>query len=139
MKSENKIESFFHSIFTHHREISPIRRIEDIVAKMKPSEKVFFYIVCLVSAVSGLLLLVQVHNSFLVEVPSFGGKFTEGVVGSPRFLNPILALSDTDKDLSSLVYSGLLKSDGSGNFVPDLAESYTISETAFEYDFVIRN
>ena len=95
---------------------------------MKYSEKIFFYLISSVFVVSGILLLFQLNKSFLVEVPAFGGSFTEGLIGSPRFINSILAISDTDKDLSVLIYSGLLKTSENGGLEPDLASSYEIKE-----------
>jgi peptide/nickel transport system substrate-binding protein len=62
----------------------------------------------------------------------------EGVMGAPRFVNPLLAVSDADRDLSALVYSGLLKALPEGGFVPDLAQSYSISPDALSYTFAIR-
>lgn len=106
---------------------------------MNPMEKMLFFIFSGICAVSAVLLLLNVHNSFLVEVPSFGGSFAEGIVGSPRFINPILAISDTDKDISSILYSGLLKTDADGNYVPDLAASYTISPDGTVYDVLIKD
>lgn len=106
---------------------------------MKYSEKIFFYIVSLIAIVSGITLLFQINNLFLVEVPVSGGSFTEGIVGSPRFINPVLAISDTDKDLSSLIYSGLLKVSGNGGFEVDLAKSYEIQNDGTVIDCVIKD
>ena len=33
-----------------------------------------------------------------------GGEISEGIIGSPCFINPVLANTDQDKDLSMLVY-----------------------------------
>ena len=138
MKPNSKIASFFNALFVDFRHLNIIAKIEKVVDRMNPSEKIFFFLVSLVCVVSGLVLLIRVHNSFLVAVPSFGGSFTEGVVGSPRFINPVLAISDTDKDLVTLVYSGLLKV-GDDGFVEDLASSYEIKEGGTVYDFVIKD
>ena len=75
---------------------------------------------------------------FFEEIPKHGGSITEGLVGSPRYINPVLAFSDTDRDLTSLIYSGLLKAKPDGSFVPDLAESYNISDDGKIYTFTIR-
>lgn len=138
MKPNNKIASFFNAVFVNFRHIGLILKIDRVVRKMAPAEKVLFSICAIVFATSALAILFQVHSSFLVEIPSFGGSFTEGSVGSPRFINPVLAISDTDKDLTSLIYAGLLKADGSGNFIPDLAESYEILEEGAVYSVKIR-
>ena len=139
MKPKNKIASFFYALFVADHHSSFIGKIEETVKRMKNSEKIFFYLVSLVSVVTGIMLLFQLNNSFLVEVPSFGGTFTEGLIGSPRFINPILAISDTDKDLSTLIYSGLLKASEKGGFDLDLADSYEIKDGGTVYDFVIKN
>src|SRR3989344_5801129 len=70
--------------------------------------------------------------------PYFGGGFTEGLVGELRFINPLLLQTDTDRDLAQLVFSGLLKNDGQGNFIPDLAESFNISDNGLVYRFNLR-
>ena len=56
--------------------------------------------------------------------PAYGGEHIEGLVGQPRFINPVLATSSSvDTDLSRIVYAQLLKFDKDLNLVPDLAES----------------
>lgn len=139
MKSQNKIVSFFRAIFVDFRHLNFIKKIEEVVGAMKYSEKLFFFFVSLVFVISSAILLFQLNNSFLVRIPAFGGSFTEGLVGSPRFINPVLAISDTDKDMSSLVYSGLLRVAKDGSFEPNLALSYKINEDGTVYDFVIRD
>ena len=75
----------------------------------------------------------------MVDVPTAGGTLTEGVIGLPRFINPILAISDSDRDLTALIYSGLVKATPKGTLVPDLAESYTISPDGRTYTFVLKS
>jgi peptide/nickel transport system substrate-binding protein len=103
------------------------------------TEKVVFYSLIAVAVVTGLTFLAHLNNKFLVEVPDRGGEMTEGVVGIPRFVNPVLAVSDADKDVVSLVFSGLLKASPDGKLVPDLAASYTISPDGRTYTFTLRD
>ena len=70
--------------------------------------------------------------------PDYGGSFTEGLVGEPRFINSLLLQTDTDRDLSQLIYSGLLKNDGKGNFIPDLAENFRVSDDGLTYTFNLK-
>jgi peptide/nickel transport system substrate-binding protein len=63
---------------------------------------------------------------------------SEGLIGSPRFINPVLALSDADRDLTVLTYSGLLHATPEGEYQPDLASSYTVSDDGRTYTFVLR-
>jgi len=95
----------------------------------------FFAGLCIFSSVALVYLL---NESLLVAVPAYGGSMSEGIIGSPRFINPILAVSDSDRDLTSLMYSGLLRATPEGDYVPDLAESYTISPDGKTYTFVLR-
>ncbi len=139
MKPKSKIASFFYALFVDYHHLNFVGKIEETVKRMKYSEKIFFYLVSSIFIISSLILLFRLNNLFLVEVPSFGGNFTEGLVGSPRFINPILAISDTDKDLSSLIYSGLLKPSEDGGFDLDLASSYEIKDEGTVYDFVIKD
>ncbi|KND48163.1 MAG: peptide/nickel transport system substrate-binding protein [Parcubacteria bacterium C7867-006] len=110
-----------------------------VIQSFSLTEKTIFFIFSAIFIISGLSLLYQVNKLFLVEVPNYGGSLTEGVIGSPRFINPLLASSDIDKDLTSLIYSGLLKADSSGELSPDLADSYTISDDSLIYTFKIRD
>jgi hypothetical protein len=44
-------------------------------------------------------------------IPKAGGTYTEGMIGAPSYVNPILATSDVDRDLVKLIFSGLMKFD----------------------------
>lgn len=74
----------------------------------------------------------------MISIPRPGGSLSEGVIGYPRFINPLFALSDADRDMTALIYSGLLKYEPDGTLVPDLAESYTISADKLVYTFTLR-
>src|SRR3954452_2490437 len=67
-----------------------------------------------------------------------GGTFVEAMVGAPRYVNPLLASSDTDLDLTHLVYSGLTRLDDHGTIVPDLAADWQISPDFRIYTFRLR-
>jgi len=77
-------------------------------------------------------------SALKVTVPTTGGNFTEGVVGIPRFINPILSTSDTDRDLTALVYSGLLRPLPDERFELDLAESYSVSPDGRTYTVILK-
>ncbi|MDO8548236.1 MAG: peptide ABC transporter substrate-binding protein [bacterium] len=102
------------------------------------SGRAVFLFFAAVSVISSIALVYLLNISLLVAVPATGGSFTEGIIGAPRFINPILAVSDSDHDLTSLIYSGLLKASPNGDYVPDLAQSYTISDDGKTYTFALR-
>lgn len=85
-------------------------------------EKIILSALTILFGVSLFTFAQGLYLESTLVVPSRGGSFTEGVVGSPRFLNPVYAdANDADRDLVSLLYSGLLAYDAQGNLVPDLA------------------
>ncbi len=84
------------------------------------------------------IYLWQKNIALMVKIPAPYGSFTEGVVGNPRFINPILAVSDVDKDLTTLIYSGLMRKKSDGSLIEDLAQSYTISKDFKTYHFILK-
>lgn len=112
--------------------------LDKAVSSLSQSEKLVFWILAFILIISTLTIFSKVNDSILVEIEAKGGSFTEGIVGSPRFINPVLALSDADRDLVSLIYSGLLKASPSGEFIKDLAENYTVSDNGLVYEFTIK-
>jgi peptide/nickel transport system substrate-binding protein len=113
-------------------------KLMGIVRSFTLTEKLIFYFFVFLFGMSALALAYQVNKSLLVEIPAHGGTLSEGVIGSPRFVNPILAVSDTDRDLSTLIYSGLMKVGPDGRLIPDLAASYTVSPDGLTYSFTLR-
>ncbi|MDO8183657.1 MAG: ABC transporter substrate-binding protein [bacterium] len=83
-------------------------------------------------------LLSYLNNQILTPMPGRGGTLTEGIIGTPRFINPLLAISDADRDLTTLVYSGLIRVNEQGELIPDLAESYTVSADNRIYTFKLK-
>jgi peptide/nickel transport system substrate-binding protein len=102
-------------------------------------ERFIFIGLSMILAGSVISILMNISSIFTKEIPKYGGKFTEGIIGTPRFINPILMISDSDRDLSSLVYSGLTRIMPDGSVVPDLAEKYKISDDGKTYTFTIKN
>lgn len=112
--------------------------ILDYVRRFSATEKAVFGLLVIVAGVSALIMAGTVNSFFLTEVPAYGDHLKEGMIGLPRSINPVLAVTDVDRDISSLVYSGLMKwSDG--ELVPDLAQSYSVSPDGLSYTFVLRD
>lgn len=81
------------------------------------------------------------YRHYTLSVPASGGNFTEGILGAPRLVNPLLSQSnDADRDLTALVYSGLMRYDGRGKLVPDLAKtSPEITSDGLSYSVTLRD
>ena len=102
-------------------------------------EKVVFGFFVLAFLVATFQLL-NYQKSALDQRPAPGGVYREGIVGQPRFLNPLYSpANNPDQDIVELVFSGLMKYDGQGNIVPDLAQEYQTSEDGKVYHFTLRD
>ncbi len=106
--------------------------------KRRPSDRLFLYILVLVAVSAGFYALYLVNQSYIREVPTAGGTLMEGVVGTPRFVNPVLAVTKADHDLVALMYSGLLKIGTEGELENDLADSISISDDGLVYNIILR-
>jgi peptide/nickel transport system substrate-binding protein len=113
------------------------KSILEYMRKFSSTEKVIFGILVILATISAITMALNVSDNFMVRIPAYGGELREGMVGLPRTINPVLAITDVDKDISSIVYSGLMKYEN-GEVVPDIAQSYTISNDGLVYDFKIR-
>ncbi len=113
--------------------------IKKAVNAFNLTEKIIFSVVLAVFILSGLTILGELNKTLTITEPVHGGTYTEGIVGYARFINPLLSYTDADKDLTSLIYAGLLKASADGQLNPELAESYTVSEDGLTYDFKLKD
>jgi peptide/nickel transport system substrate-binding protein len=68
-----------------------------------------------------------------------GGEYSEAVIGALQRLNPVLDIRNPpDHDVDRLIFSGLVRFDGAGAPVPDLAEGWVIADGGKTYTVVIR-
>ncbi len=103
------------------------------------SDRLLLRLVFFIVIASGIWLLISVNSNFSEVTATTGGSFTESIIGTPRFVNPALAITRVDQDITALVYSGLMKIATDGSLVNDLAESITTSEDGLTYDIVLKN
>ena len=103
-------------------------------------EKIFFSIFFFSFLSSSLYLLRVFYFKNTKLVPAYGGEYVEGVIGFPRYINPVYApLSEIDSDLTELIFSGLLKYEKDGKIELDLAKDYQILEDGRVYQFHLKN
>ena len=112
--------------------------ILNYISKFSSTEKAIFGFFVSLAIFSAVALTIYTSDLFKIEVPAVGGNLHEGEIGLPRAINPVIAVSDVDRDISALVYSGLTKYQD-GSFVGDLADSWTISKDGLTYDFILKN
>jgi peptide/nickel transport system substrate-binding protein len=95
-------------------------------------------IILMVISAFGWIIVHRITTT--IVAPNFGGSFTEGIVGSPQYINPVLSqASDSDRDIAELIFSGLTKYNSKGEIVPNLAQEYKIGDNGKTYEFILRN
>lgn len=98
---------------------------------------VFFLLFVIVSSL--LSWGVTLFFSLTKSVPAQGGTYTEGIVGEPSYINPIIAQSaEVNADMVQLVYSGLFSYDERGRIRENLAERYELVEEGKKYIVSLR-
>lgn len=106
---------------------------------LSKSERFLILVLLGIAIISLFAIPVSSYYHFTAVEPDYGGTLTEGMVGAPKYINPLLAqTSDVDRDLSSLIYSGLMKYDEQGNLISSLAQSFDISGDGLTYTFKLR-
>ncbi len=120
------------------RSVVALDRLQERVSSLSSGDRVIFYALAILVSIASILSLYELEKSLLVTVPAYGGTLVEGELGNPRFINPLLAMSDADRDLSTLVYAGLMGLSGDGSLVPVLASEYKISPDGKTYTFTLR-
>jgi peptide/nickel transport system substrate-binding protein len=106
---------------------------------LSEKEKIIASISLLAIIISGTYLTFCIIGTRQHTIPDIGGTYTEGLIGSPQLINPLYSsTSDVDADLTTIIYSGLMKFDAKQGITTDLAESFTVSEDKEQYTFKIR-
>ncbi len=114
-------------------------QINSVFSSFSQKEWAVFVGLLIALLLSTISILQSINKSFMVQVPLRGGSLFLGVVGVPRFINPILANSEADLNLVSLIYSGLMRKNSNGALIPDLAEKYEISTNGLIYTFTLKD
>ncbi len=80
--------------------------------------------------VSGFFVSLNAYYSATKEQPALGGRYLEGVIGQPTFINPLLASnSEADADLIEIIYSDL----------HDLIEKFEVSNDKKVWTLILKN
>ena len=121
-----------------NKRIPSWQQFKYISAYLNKTEHIIVRLLTGLLLVSVACLLINVYWTKSALMPKAGGTYTEGLVGAPRYINPLFSSSsDVDLDLSGIVFSGLLKFTDEG-LVKDLASDYQISSDQKVYTFQLR-
>ncbi|MBI1971286.1 MAG: peptidoglycan-binding protein [Candidatus Wildermuthbacteria bacterium] len=103
-------------------------------------EKIAVSLLGVVFVISSFYVLRAFYYASTHEVPARGGTIVEGIVGSPRLINPVFSdANDADRDLVQLVFAGLATYDEKNNIVPDLAKEIIVQEGGKTFEVTLRD
>ena len=97
---------------------------------------VVLLVVVIVSAFSWWVTAIYKHMT--VPQPAYGGQYVEALVGQPRYINPLLARSSSDQNLTKLIFSSLFSYDNDGILQKDIAQNIDISDDVKEFTVGLR-
>jgi len=107
---------------------------------LNKKETIIFSVFIFLALGSFLSLLFSFYFENTTIEPKEGGVYIEGVVGFPRFINPVYtAPFDADRDLTELIYSGLMKYNAKGEVILDLAKGYEVFDEGRVYEFHLKD
>ncbi len=113
------------------------RKLLQVLSK---NEKRAFFLLLILASCSFIFLSFSFYFQNTEIKPAVGGTYTEGIIGQPRFINPAYAsLNDVDRDLTEILFSGLMKYDKEGRIIKDLADNFEVKEEGKVYEFSLKN
>jgi len=123
---------------SHQGKLPNRQEIFQAISSFSPKQKISFLIVLGIFIASVFGIIWRINSFFLVNAAVPGGTLTEGSIGFPNHINPLLSITDADRDVTALVYSGLTKINSQGEIIPDLAESFNVSDNGLIYSFKLK-
>ena len=104
------------------------------------NEKRALFLFIVLAFASFVFLSVKFYFKHTSLVPTEGGIYKEGLVGQPRFINTVYAsLSDTDRDITEILFPALMKYNNEGKLIKDIATDFEVKDQAKTYDFSIKD
>jgi peptide/nickel transport system substrate-binding protein len=117
-----------------------ISQWKQLFKTLKGAERIIFLTFFVLALASATYLAIDFYINNTNVAPAYGGSYTEGVVGQPRFINPIYGeTDDVDRTLIDLIYSGLMTYDKDGKITNDLVKNYQLSADGKTYTFQLKD
>ena len=137
-KVKNFLKAKLDSLKSNLQNLPSKSQWKQFFSVVSKKEKVIFISCCACFLLSLIFLCINFYQTRTEITQDNGGIYIEAIVGQPRFINPILKFSDVDRDISELLFSGLMKYEKNGDIVPDLAQTYEISEQGTIYEITLK-
>ena len=107
---------------------------------LSKKERNLFFLFFFLVVISAVFLNLNYYFKGTETSPEFGGEYKEGLIGQPRFINPLyLSDNDPDRDLVEVLFSSLVKYNEEGEIVKDIAREFQIKEGGKDYEFQLKN
>ncbi len=122
------------------RRIPSTRQLAFLPQYLSPRERLVIRITG--AAIAALLVFwaVWIFITYTHAVPAEGGELTEGLIGTPAHINPVLAAgNDTDVDIARLIFGSLVRYNEHWEIEGDLAVQWELSEDKKTYTFHLRD
>ncbi len=113
-------------------------KIKKLYKTLTPEKVMAFWFLISVGIILLFSAVLVLNQKITKVIPTLGGSINEGIIGTPRFINPVLASTDQDNDLTTLVFAGLTKRDETGSVILDMAEKIDTSNDNLHYDVTIK-
>ncbi|MDP3881147.1 MAG: ABC transporter substrate-binding protein [bacterium] len=107
-----------------------IARLLAAIDSFSKREKILFYVCASIFFVAAIVLALYVYF-FQTEIrPDHGGIFSEGIVGQPSAINPVVStFNEVDRDIIELTFASVL----------DLAQSHEMNETGTRWTVTLKD
>lgn len=99
-----------------------LSRLGKVFSLLGKKEKIMLAAFLALAILSLYVSVKNLYSGLTRLAPASGGVYTEGLLGQPGYINPLLARTEPDLSLTRLVFSGLYKYGPEGQIVPDLAD-----------------
>ena len=107
---------------------------------LSKKERVWFLLLLITFFASAIFLWFNFYFTHTTESPANSGIFKEGVVGQPKFINPLyLSTQDVDRDIVEILFSGLMKYNTQGELVNDLIKNYEIKDDGKTFEVYLKD
>lgn len=107
-----------------------LKILRQIFKSFSKTERQIFWGALIIFSSSALMFFISVFQKSTVEMPAESRSYTEGIIGQPIAINPILTgNNDADRDLTNLLFSGLI----------DLAETYQKNNNGQTWNIILKD
>lgn len=114
-------------------------RLSKSITLMSSSEKFLAGVFLIAATIMIYVKFNDYYENRTKLVPKEGGVYIEAVIGELTQINPVLAVTDNEKSVSELIFSGLIRSDKDNSVIPDVADKWEISPDQEKYTFTLKN